>query len=244
MSVKVVVSVSRHRAELVGVKEMYSWVSSRWVIICLKMVALTIERYLEIVHPIKHRLKMTKVKVIIVLVVIDIVGLGFKSSFIISTNTVRNGGCASVGYPNTATKKAVGATNFFVEYLGPIVVIAFCYIRMAMSLKTSVAGGGGGSDVSDASTGSLVPTQNPRMIRAKNNIIKTLFVSIVVFLTCMSFKEFLLVLQFFDVIVLNFDSWCFQVSNAMIYCTCIMDPIVYFTNYEEFQKGIFKLFCL
>ena len=30
MSVKVVVSVSRHRAELVGVKEMYSWVSSAY----------------------------------------------------------------------------------------------------------------------------------------------------------------------------------------------------------------------
>ena len=101
----------------------------------LTMVALTIERYLEIVHPIKHRLKMTKVKVIIVLVVIDIAGFGFKSSFIISTNTVRNGGCTSIGYPNTASKKAVGATNFFVEFLGPIVVIAFCYIRMAMSLK-------------------------------------------------------------------------------------------------------------
>ena len=30
MSVKVVVSVSRHRAEFVGVKEMYSWVSSAY----------------------------------------------------------------------------------------------------------------------------------------------------------------------------------------------------------------------
>ena len=81
------------------------------------------------------------------------------------------------------------------------------------------------------------------MIRARNNIIKTLFVSIVVFLMCMSFKEFLLVLQFFDAIVVNFDAWIFQVSNAMIYCTCIVDPVVYFTNYEEFQRGFCKVFC-
>ena len=88
-----------------------------------------------------------------------------------------------------------------------------------------------------------LPQENNRqMIRARNNIIKTLLVSVSIMAVLMSYKEAYVFLGNAGFIPYNIASVSFQTASGIGYMVCCSDPIIYFCTYEEFQKGVKKLF--
>ena len=242
--------------------------------------ATVVERYLQIVHPIKHRLKMTKNKLLISIIVINVAGMAYKASFTIPSNIVRNGSCVKSSFPSAAAMKASGFSNACAEYFIPITIICFCYIKMAISLmkktssvikpikvkpkddkSTQMSDPEEETDIKDSkfdgsknnrenmatrNAGKLPENEAPRgeskqTIRARNNIIKTLFISVLLMTIFLSYKEFLLLFMNFGVINVNLNGLEFNISIVLSYVICSSDPFVYFFSYEEFQKGALKL---
>ena len=198
----------------------------------MTMMTLVVEKYVEIVHPIKHRVQMTNRRVVLILIVANLAGILFKSSYTVSTNIVLNRKCNNKGFPNSLAKGATGIANFLVEYLAPLTVITFCYIRMAQSLRKSI--------------GRHQRESNPSMVRARNNIIKTLLLEVIIFVVCMTYKEFAILLQYTGAVsspALT-GKTVSNVAQLMAFMTCCVDPFIYLASYEEFQRGFLKLlFC-
>ena len=197
------------------------------------LAAVTFEKYLEIARPIQHRVKMTKKRVLCSIGILTAFALAFKMAYTMSVTQVVNGSCKFLIFPNFAAQVIAGTSNVLVEYFLPLMVIAYSYIGMARSLRKTI------QPASFAMTRAI----HPKMIRARRNIIKTLITVVLAFVICISFKEFILTLQLYNLFKVDFRSWWFAVSQTMAFLTCCIDPIIYLIQYEEFRRGAKKLFC-
>src|SRR6218665_188846 len=215
--------------------------NSRALFIGLFMAALynitvmTIERYLEVVYPIQHRLKVSNGKVIVSIVAGAVFGIFFKLCIGCPTVKVVDGICTSAAYASVAAKRIAGVANFLVEYFIPIAVFTFCYAGMALSLRRL-------SKVTQTASDTLHST-DPKISRARRNIIKTLFIVVLAFVICSSFKEFLLSMTVFGDVPLDLSGLTYNVSLVLSYLNCCNDPFIYAFHYEEFRVGLRKLFC-
>ena len=196
---------------------------------------LTIERYLEIVHPIKHRLKVSKDKFIAIIILGTVTGVITKVCVSFPSVTVINGICAVGNYPTVAALRVTAVANFLVEYFIPIIVFAFCYASMARSLRRISKITQPGSDA--------VQSTDLKISRARRNIIKTLFIVVLGFIICTTFKQFLLLFSLLGNGSIDFGGITYNVALVLSYCNCCNDPFIYIFFYEEFRVGLRKLFC-
>ena len=144
---------------------------------------MTVERYLEIVHPIKHRLKISKGKVIASIIVGTLIGVITKACLAYPSVKIIKGICTIANYPTIAATRVAAVANFLVEYFIPIIVFAFCYASMARSLRRI-------SKITQPANDAAQPI-DPKISRARRNIIKTLFIVVLGFVICTSFRQFL-----------------------------------------------------
>ena len=100
------------------------------------LMAISIERYMAIVHPIWHKVSFTKTKANVFVAIIWLFGVLFVASFVIPTSGVRRGICyTSYLWPSRATAKAVGTLQIFVNMIMPILVHCLCYVRILTTLR-------------------------------------------------------------------------------------------------------------
>lgn len=195
---------------------------------------LTVERYLEIVHPIMYQVRFSRRKIVVSIVAGSLLGLFFKMSLAFQSVAVVNGVCITIPFSSVTIKRVNGVANVLLEYTIPLAVIAFCYAGMARSLQKSKflqpSGGRGGG------VGS-------KLSRARRNIVKMLFIVVVGFVACTSFKQFLLLMYFFADVGLDLNGYTFNVSQVLAYANCCNDPFIYAFHYDEFRVGLRRLFC-
>ncbi|KAI0237326.1 hypothetical protein LSAT2_012187 [Lamellibrachia satsuma] len=100
------------------------------------LMAISIERYMAIVHPIWHKVSFTKTKANVLVAIIWLFGVLFVASFVIPTSGVRRGICyISYLWPSRATAKAVGTLQIVVNIVLPILVHCLCYVRILATLR-------------------------------------------------------------------------------------------------------------
>ena len=130
---------------------------------------LTIERYLAVVHAIWHKMHFNRKKVLITIVLAWVIGLGYNISFMVPTaGLVEDGGCTVFSvYPSIEWQRFNGIFTIFLQFFVPLVILIFCYSRMALVLRSRV-------QPSDVKPGATAPSDN--MSRARKNNIKTLAV--------------------------------------------------------------------
>lgn len=205
-----------------------TFVASIW-----NLAALSIERYLSIVHPIRHKLSLTRRKVISVLIGVWIVGLVFKSVMALPTTHVVSGRCILGQYPDLVTTRIGGLVNALGEFFLPLAVIAFCYIQMARAVLKIKA-----SPLSSTNTAT-----NEHMSKVSMNILKILgFISLAFLISVgprvMYGLKYFLFLQYVD-----FYGIPYLFCLLLNYSNCCINPIIYAFKYEEFQKGVRFLLC-
>ena len=100
------------------------------------LMAISIERYMAIVHPIWHKVSFTKTKANVLVAIIWLFGVLFVASFVIPTSGVTRGICyISYFWPSRATAKAVGTLQIVVNMVMPILVHCLCYVRILATLR-------------------------------------------------------------------------------------------------------------
>ena len=217
----------------------YLW-NSRAVFVGLFLASIcnitlmTVERYLEVVHPIKHHLKISKDKVIASIIAGTLFGVIFKLCIACPSVKVVSGICTSASYSTVAVKRVVGVANFLVEYFIPVAVIAFCYASMALSLRRSVK--------ISHSTDVEPHRIETKISRARRNIVKTLFIVVLSFIVCTTFKQVMLLFSALGDMALDLSGVTFNAAQVLAYLNCCNDPFIYAFHYGEFRIGLRKLF--
>ena len=99
------------------------------------LVALSIERYFKIVHPIHHKVYFTKAKAYSMMAMAWSTGIIYQSLLLFSTGGVRRGRCYTlVFWKSQKARSTCAVLTFFIKYLIPIGVTIYCYSGMYFAL--------------------------------------------------------------------------------------------------------------
>ena len=102
------------------------------------LVALTIERYLKVVHPILHKTSFTTRKAKILILFVWLFGVAFELAYGVPTSKLIGITCWSVSiWPNDVTNKIVGVLVIVVQYWLPLVVFIVAYTKMILIFRRS-----------------------------------------------------------------------------------------------------------
>lgn len=189
------------------------------------IVALTVERYVKTVHAIRHHNWTTKARLICIITVVNVLGVLLKMPYSIGGTSVQNGYCRVQYYPNGTASIVVIAYNFLVEYLGPLLIIAFCYVQMARSLRTKAK------------------TTEDKMAKARRNVLRTLLIVVVLFIVCTTFKQVMLLAKVSGQVEVDYLGVPFNVAQVLSFLVCCTNPFVYLFHYDDFKIGFRRIFC-
>lgn len=193
------------------------------------LAILTIERYLEVVHPVFHKLWLSRRKVFAALAISWFIGIGFKVIVVIPTVRFADGVCRFSVYPNGAAFKTTVLCNFCMELLIPVVVVAVCYALMVRSMHRSIS-----PSFSLSTCGTSVSA------RIRKNILKTVLVVVIVMTITLLMKQVVTVGPGFGVAV-DPNGMLFKISVLSMYVNCCANPFIYLMKYAEFKKGTRKI---
>ena len=106
------------------------------------LVAISIERYMAVAHPLWHKTSFTDTKSRVSMIVIWLFGVSYVTLLMVPTSRVDHGICfcsPSYFWPSREAASAVGLLRIFVSWLLPFVVHCVCYSRILVILSTRVA---------------------------------------------------------------------------------------------------------
>ena len=104
------------------------------------LMAISVERYFAVVHPLRYKVSFTKTKLNVLVAVIWCFGVVFIASFVVPTTGVVHGTCyVSYFWPSRDAARAVAALQTFVNLLMPILVHSVCYARILTTLRMRIS---------------------------------------------------------------------------------------------------------
>ena len=210
------------------------------------LVAVTIERYMKVVHPIVHRNSFTKRKALIVIAAVWIWGLFFTLVTTIPTTKIVYGACWIFSiWPNDAWQRFVGLLTLVVQFFIPVTVMAFAYIRMILVLRSKAISVTAGPAPLARVQGehSTATAHEKSLSRMQKNLLKTLMVVTAGFVLCWSWNQFFFLLMNLGYPLDWYTHPFYHFSVMMAYTNSCINPIIYLFKYQEFQKGAKQLLC-
>ena len=100
------------------------------------LMAISVERYMAIVHPIWHMNNFTDSKTRVSIVIIWFFGVMYVGAIAIPTAGLVNGECLRAAFwPSRAIAVAVAIVDFFVCLIIPLITHGFCYARILATLR-------------------------------------------------------------------------------------------------------------
>ena len=211
------------------------------------LVALTIERYVKVVHPIIHRNSFTKRKALITIATVWIWGIFFNLVIIVPTTKIVYGTCWIFSiWPTDTWRRFVGVLILVVQFFIPVTVMVFSYSRMILVLRrkaTSVTAGPA-SLVGVQGKHSTATAHEKSLSRIQKNLLKTLMIVTAGYVLCLCWDQVFLLL----VNIGYFSDWQKYPFSyfflMMAFANSCINPFIYLFKYEEFQKGAKQLLCV
>ncbi|XP_038047516.1 neuromedin-U receptor 1-like [Patiria miniata] len=219
-----------------------------FIISTFNLLSLTMERYFAIVHPFKYQAafaKYPRLKVGAVIAACWIIAVVLKS-YNLTIFKVQDGKCVS----NAANRsKVIGSLTAVLQYMVPVAVMLFAYIRISVELKRGadrvgpapsvISSAAGASNAGNAQPAGMMES----LLRARRNTFKMLWIVFITFLVCWTPNQTIF-LMFNLGWKLNFNvDWYYLLSVAMVAANCCVNPVIYAFKYRQFRKGLRELFC-
>lgn len=187
------------------------------------VAALSAERYMEIVHPIRHKLSVTRTKVFLVFVAVWSFGIVYKVVTTIPTTGFVNGVCI-LGQQSSLVKKVNVLATILVEFVLPLMIITYSYAAMyKVTRKVNTNLGIG---------------LNSQMAKANKNIQKIVVIVIVCLVLSLCPKEIALVIYALQPELMDVNGPILGVCVTFNYSNCCFNTFIYLLHYEEFRRGI------
>ncbi|KAI0211233.1 hypothetical protein LSAT2_003949, partial [Lamellibrachia satsuma] len=186
------------------------------------LMALTLERYIGIVHPLRHHTSFSKINVLMLATTAWLSGPILMLCFMVPTSGVINGRCQYVAiFAIPSWKKVFGVALFIVEYLLPITLFITCYSRMFIHLRNQV-------HPQAPDIGHEAEVQNAR---ARRNVLKTLLLVVVGYLLCNTCNQLTFLAYNFGA-PLDFSSSYYDFTVVAMFANCCINPFLYALQYR------------
>ena len=201
------------------------------------LLAVTMERYMEIVYPLKHRIICTPERTHFVIFLVWLIGPAYNIPLTFPTSAAIDGACFNmVVWPNEKVRQFCGILTALVEFILPLLLMIYAYSKMAIGLRTKIHPDRS-NEVSFTEQQRLV-----RMERARKGIIKTLALVTVSFVLCWSWNQMFFFLYNVGYNV-RFDHWFYAFTIYAAFANSFINPFIYAFQFKQFQKQARKLLC-
>ncbi|KAK2142138.1 hypothetical protein LSH36_993g00020 [Paralvinella palmiformis] len=216
------------------------WLWGLFVSSSYNLLALTLERYLAVVHPIWHKTRMTSNKVVAAIAFVWMFGPAYNLAYMVPTAGITvSGRCVLYAiWPNSLSQRAVGVLTIFIQFIGPLLLLVFFYARMVIVLRKRVAPEGTGHLPGWPVRGK----KSDSMARARRNILKTLAIVALTFVFCWTWNQVYFLMFNLGAKVMEFTSVFYNFTVVMVFTNCCLNPFIYIAKYEQFQKTMKALF--
>ena len=193
------------------------------------LVAITIDRYFEVVHAIYHKNHFTERLVILLLAIPWLASFTFGCTGL-SLAYVVDGECTQFNFKAAWGGLALGWSAFLLQFFLPIVVMVYCYSKIAYSLRQL------------AKAMSSSNRKEEKASKATTNIVKTLVIVCLCFIVCWIWNSVLFLLASMGWPV-DFGGWFYHFTVTAVNVNCIANPFIYTLQYREFKQAATKLLC-
>lgn len=184
------------------------------------LVVITIERYLEIIHPIFHKVHVTKIKVKIVLILVWVVGLVFNAGLAFAPSQVIDNICWRYAiFPSVFARQLTGVVMFSYVLGIPVILMVFCYTKMALSLRSRIHPT---HNVSIADKSKAVKIQ-----KIRSNIFKTMVGLALCYFVCWVCDAVWFLMFSFDSPYTKYPSSEVFLVTILAYTNSVINPFVY-----------------
>ena len=211
-----------------------------FVLSSFNLLVLTMERYFAIVYPFKYQAAFStwpRLKVGVAMAMCWVLAAALKS-YLLLIFKEENGTCVPNPIPGS---RALGILTAFMQYILPVAVMLFAYIRISVELKRGAArvGPAPAGHLPGASNG---PSMAESLLQARRNTFKTLLVVFITFLICWTPNQ-IIFLMFNLGWEIKFNEWFYFLSVAMVATNSCVNPVIYAFKYRQFRKGLCQIFC-
>ena len=105
----------------------------------LNLVALNLERYMEVVFPIVHKTKLIRIHVYVLMALVWMAGFVYNLALKIPTSYVENGKCIHMRrWPSKAAQRFGGVLNALLYFFIPVIIMILLTIAIVRVLKRRV----------------------------------------------------------------------------------------------------------
>ena len=197
------------------------------------LVVLTVERYFEIVHPVKHKLLFTKRKAYLAIVSVWTWSVLYNFLAFFPQSGLYKNTCYVWGFWGfSGAKQIYGVANFCIKMLFPVTVFSFCYVAMDKSMKSS-------SKRENHTHNDATLTSYEKIHR---NIFKTLLYVVVVHVISWIYNQLLIIAYAFGY-PLDFSTISYNIALALIYVNICANPVIYVLKYRKFRTATRLAYC-
>ena len=201
----------------------------------INLVALTIERYLKVVHAIwsKTHLKRWMIHAAMAFAWIGGIATAAPTSFI--TARLEEGRCISY-YESQNTSMVFGGCTVVLFFFFPIFIFIYCYWRIVVVIRRQMRVMAG-HNVEGSSQMTASQTQSKRV---KWNIIKTMIVVTVAFVVCW------LPINVLNLILMNSEQTImlaigYYITVFLVYFNICMNPFIYARKHDGVKQQLARL---
>ncbi|XP_033642272.1 somatostatin receptor type 5-like [Asterias rubens] len=204
------------------------------------LLVLTMERYYAIVHPFKYQAAFAtrpKLKVGVCMAVSWVLAF-IPIVYCLFNFEAKNGKCVPVAIRGSTI---IGTLVVVMQYVIPVAVMLFAYIRISVEMKRGAARVGP-APAQHLPGGANAPDMAESLLRARRNTFKMLLIVFITFSICWTPNQiiFLLFNLGFDI---PLSGWFYYLSVAMVASNSCVNPMIYAFKYRQFRNGLRQIFC-
>ncbi len=212
------------------------------------LAAFTIEVYMAIVHPVKHKHIFSHRLVALMVAGAWVISIGFLLSVPLGIAKVINGACfPAYGWPSLALP--LGIVSFLLRMVMPILCYGLCYALTFASLKTrakiacqtvamSTTNQKQGPQLLASQISSVAATANHKQYsRASQNVAITVFYTIVFHVLAWTGNQVQILVIIFGYPI-DPSSLLYQILLLATYCTSCINPFIYVIKYKKFRHVV------
>ena len=188
------------------------------------LVVISLERFMATCYPVKHRNSFTYFRIKVAMGVAWVIGLTYSVPAALAKYINGEGECAVYSH----LTNMIFVLGIMLEYLIPVTLMTFAYVRIFIVLRRKLAG---------------AQQQRDGIIgKAKRNVQETMLIAGIIFIICWTPLQIFRFLVSTDILHTKYySSDALKVVTAIVMCNMSVNPIIYCFKYEHFRKQLLQL---